>query len=70
VAIGVPGLACLPLAGAVVVFADAPLALVIGIAGFAYVVALYAIVALSAHERTLRPRAVASAFLRLSPRMT
>ena len=69
-AIGVPGLACLPLAGAVVVFADAPLALVIGIAGLAYVVALYAIVALSAHERTLRPRVVASTFLRLSPPMT
>jgi O-antigen/teichoic acid export membrane protein len=70
IAIGVPGLACLPLAGAVVVFAAAPLAVVIGIAGLAYVVALYAIVALASRERMLRPRAVASAFLRLSPRMT
>jgi O-antigen/teichoic acid export membrane protein len=69
-AIGVPGLACLPLAGVVVLLGDLPLALVVAVGGCAYVAALYGLVALSARERTIRPRAVASAFLRLSPRMT
>jgi O-antigen/teichoic acid export membrane protein len=69
-AIGVPALACLPLAGAVVLFGNAPLAFVIVIAGLAYAAALYVFVGLSSGERTLRPRAVAAAFLRVPSSMT
>jgi O-antigen/teichoic acid export membrane protein len=69
-AVVVPGLACVPLAAMVVLLADLPLALVVVVAGCVYVVALCGLVVISAHERSLRPRAVATAFLKLSPRMT
>jgi O-antigen/teichoic acid export membrane protein len=69
VAIIVPGLACLPLAWTIAWLGDAPLALVVVTAGGAYVVALYALVVTRARELTVRPRAVAMAFLSLSPRM-
>ncbi|MGZ8580359.1 MAG: flippase [Actinomycetota bacterium] len=69
-AVVVPGLACIPLAAVIMLLADLPLGLVVVAAGCAYVVALCGLVVLRSHERSLRPRAVVTAFLRLPPPMT
>ncbi len=68
-AIVVPGLACAPLAGAIVLLSDLPLVPVVLAAGAVYVVALAGLVVLGSRGRSLHPRAVATAYLKLSPRV-
>jgi len=68
-AIVVPGLACAPLAGAIVLLSDLPLVPLVLAAGAVYVVALAGLVVLGSRGRSLHPRAVATAYLKLSPRV-
>ena len=68
-AIVVPGLACAPLAGAIMLLSHLPLAVVVLVAGAVYLIALSGLVVLGSRERSLHPRAVAIAYLRLSPRV-
>jgi O-antigen/teichoic acid export membrane protein len=66
-AVVIPGAACIPLALSIVLLSDAPLAAILVAAGLVYVLALYAIAAIMAPGRTLRPRLVVSAFVRWVP---
>ena len=62
-AVGVPGLACVPLALAVMTLYTAPLAAVIVAAGVAYVVALVVIVLARMQRPSMDPKALVGSFL-------